>query len=59
MGGTRKLLRGHYNPTTRSRKYPNLQFSKIGGVRKLICVQCIRTQNKKPRTKKAAAKTGN
>ncbi|HUX36179.1 MAG TPA: hypothetical protein VMV71_04075 [Candidatus Paceibacterota bacterium] len=54
MGGTRKLLRGHYNPTTRSRKYPNLQFAKVDGVRKLICVQCIRTLNKKPRTKATA-----
>ena len=54
MGGTRRLLRGHYNPTTKSRKYPNLQFAKVGGVRKLICVQCIRTLNRKPREKKTA-----
>ncbi len=68
MGGTRRLLRGHYNPTTKSRKYPNLQLArlpsltaqavsgqaKVGGVRKLICVQCIKTLNRKPRTKKAA-----
>ena len=54
MGGTRRLLRGHYNPTTKSRKYPNLQFAKVGGVRKLICVQFIRTLNRKPREKKAA-----
>ena len=25
MAGTRKLLRGHYNPTNWTRKYPNLQ----------------------------------
>ncbi len=63
MGGTRRLLRGHYNPTTKSRKYPNLQLArlplrgtsgqaKVGGVRKLICVQCIKTLNRKPRAKK-------
>ncbi|OGZ00182.1 MAG: hypothetical protein A3B13_01585 [Candidatus Liptonbacteria bacterium RIFCSPLOWO2_01_FULL_45_15] len=43
MVGKRKLLRGHYNPTSKSRKYPNLQFAKVEGVRKLICVQCMRT----------------
>ncbi len=56
MVGKRILLRGHYNPTSKSRKYPNLQFSKVDGVRKLICVQCMRTISKKPRavkTKKA------
>lgn len=29
MAGTRKLLRGHYNLTKRSRKYPNLQWAPI------------------------------
>ena len=48
MVGSRRLLRGHYNPVSRSRKYPNLQFAKVEGVRKLICVQCIRTMNRKP-----------
>ncbi len=47
--GSRKLLRGHYNPTGTSRKYPNLQWAKVKGVRKLICVQCLKTlhNNKK------------
>ncbi len=54
MGGRRRLLRGHYNPVSKSRKYPNLQLAKVGGVRKLICVQCIKTLNRKPRVKKTA-----
>ena len=43
MQGKRKLLRGHYNPVNWSRKYPNLQYAKVDGVRKLVCTQCIRT----------------
>ncbi len=31
MGGTRRLLRGHYNPTSKSRKRPNLQWFRIPG----------------------------
>ncbi len=46
MGGRRRLLRGHYNPVSKSRKYPNLQWTKTGGVRKLICTQCLRTLHK-------------
>ena len=29
IGGTRKLLRGHYNLTKTSRKYPNLQWVRL------------------------------
>ena len=29
--GKRKLLRGHYNPTSKSRKYPNLQWFRVPG----------------------------
>jgi len=57
MGGTRKLLRGHYNPVNKSRKYPNLQWAKVPakggsasggkGERKLICTNCIKTLHKK------------
>lgn len=44
MVGTRRLLRGHYNPTNRSRKYPNLQKIKLpDGARVMACVQCKRT----------------
>ncbi|MBI3588989.1 MAG: 50S ribosomal protein L28 [Candidatus Liptonbacteria bacterium] len=48
MMGTRKLLRGHYNPTNRSRKYPNLQKTKLpNGKRILACTQCIKTLARK------------
>ncbi len=52
--GKRKLLRGHYNPTSTSRKYPNLQYAKVDGARALICMQCLRTRAKT--AKVAAAK---
>ena len=43
MAGTRKLLRGHYNPTNWSRKYPNLQKAVTPDGRKVLaCTQCIR-----------------
>lgn len=58
MAGTRKLLRGHYNLTNRSRKYPNLQWArvtvdlakKLGGAtakRVLICTKCLKALAKK------------
>ncbi len=47
MAGTRKLLRGHYNPTAWSRKYPNLQKTKLPtGERALVCTQCLKTLSK-------------
>lgn len=50
MVGTRKLLRGHYNPTNWSRKYPNLQkVITPAGVRVLACTTCIKTFSKKTR----------
>lgn len=52
MGGARRLLRGHYNPVNWSRKYPNLQYAKVEGVRELICTNCMKTI-----AKKATAKT--
>lgn len=42
----RKLLRGHYNPTCKRRKYPNLQWVKVDGKRVKICTDCIKTLNK-------------
>jgi len=42
MVGARKKLRGKYNPVNWSRKYPNLQWAKVKGVRKLICTNCIK-----------------
>ncbi len=46
MVTTRVLLRGHYNPTNRSKRYPNLQWAKVGGKRIKICTDCIKTLNK-------------
>lgn len=43
----RKLLRGHYNPTGKKRKYPNLQWLLIkNGSRVKACTQCMRTRAK-------------
>ncbi|MBI3671298.1 50S ribosomal protein L28 [Candidatus Azambacteria bacterium] len=39
-------LRGNYNPTTKRRKYPNLQWTTINGERTKACTKCIRTMNK-------------
>lgn len=36
-------LRGKYNPTTKTRKYPNLQWVKLpSGKRVLACAKCIK-----------------
>ena len=44
MAGTRKLLRGHYNPTNWTRKYPNLQKVQIpNGPKVDACMRCRRT----------------
>lgn len=42
----RKLLRGHYNPVNRYRKYPNLQWAMVAGQRLMICTGCIKTLSK-------------
>lgn len=56
MAGTRILLRGHYNPTNWSRKYPNLQITTTPkGERVLACTQCIRTFGKAARIEKKKA----
>jgi len=46
MVTTRKLLRGHYNPTSKSRRYPNLQWAKVNGTRVKMCTDCIKTLHK-------------
>ena len=47
MATRRVLLRGHYNPTNWSRKYPNLQKAKLpSGKSGLVCTQCIKTMAK-------------
>lgn len=54
MVGHRTKLRGHYNPTNLSRKYPNLQkYTTVKGDKFLACVQCIKTFSKLPRVKAA------
>ncbi len=41
--GKRVLMRGHYNPTSTARKYPNLQKTKLpDGKRVLACVKCLK-----------------
>lgn len=50
MVGSRKLLRGHYNPTNRTRKYPNLQKTATPkGEKVFACTTCIRTFSKEAR----------
>jgi len=46
MVGNRKKLRGNYNPTNYSRKYPNLQKTTHEGEKVVACTNCIRTANK-------------
>jgi uncharacterized protein with HEPN domain len=48
MVGSRRLLRAHYNPVNWTRKYPNIQWAKVDGIRKRICVQCLKTLHKAP-----------
>lgn len=56
--GVRKKLRGKYNPTTKRRKYPNLQwlqvpqdikhknYKEFRGQRVLACAKCIKRLSK-------------
>lgn len=56
---TRVKLRGQYNPTSKKRKYPNLQWVRLDdGMRIKACTKCIRTMTKvkKVRNKKPAIK---
>lgn len=60
--GKRKLLRGHYNPVSTARKYPNLQWATVHGKRAMICTSCIRklvkpARVRKPRATKKAKKS--
>ncbi|HWA64669.1 MAG TPA: 50S ribosomal protein L28 [Candidatus Paceibacterota bacterium] len=43
MATTRKLLRGHYNPTVKSKRYVNLQWARVDGKRMKLCTDCIKT----------------
>jgi len=42
----RKLLRGNWNPTTKHRKFPNLQTLRYGGGKMKVCTRCLRTLKK-------------
>jgi ribosomal protein L28 len=49
MVGKRNLLRGKYNPTKKTRKYPNLQWAALpacadrpAGGRVKICTSCLK-----------------
>ena len=56
MAGTRKLLRGHYNPTNWTRKYPNLQKAVTPDGRKVLaCTTCIKTFAKRAKLKEKKA----
>ncbi len=46
MGRTLVKLRGKYNPTSKVRKKPNLQWTKVNGKRVLACTKCIKRQSK-------------
>ena len=43
MGVTLVKLRGKYNPTSKVRKYPNLQWVKLSSGKKVLaCAKCIK-----------------
>jgi len=46
MGVVLVKLRGKYNPTTKVRKKPNLQWTRLNGKRVLACAKCIKRQAK-------------
>jgi hypothetical protein len=47
MSVTLVKLRGKYNPTSRVRKHPNLQWVRLpSGKRVLACTKCIKRTNK-------------
>lgn len=46
LRGSRKKLRGNYNPISKTRKYPNLQKAIIDGKKVVACVQCIKSSTK-------------
>jgi ribosomal protein L28 len=55
MVTSRVLLRGHYNPTGKSLKRPNLQWARVDGKRVRICTDCIKTLAKTPRIRTKTA----
>lgn len=57
-GGTRKLLRGHYNQTAFGKKRANLQWTTLlhKWERSLVCTRCLRTLGKPSRKTKKTTK---
>lgn len=44
----RKKLRGNYNPTTKQKRFPNLQWYRTEDNKRVkACTKCIKTMNKK------------
>ncbi|MFH0906735.1 MAG: 50S ribosomal protein L28 [bacterium] len=44
---TLKKLRGKYNPTSKKRKYPNIQWMTLDNGRRVkACTKCIKTTGK-------------
>jgi ribosomal protein L28 len=44
----RKKLRSKYNPTTKKRKYPNLQWVTLGNNKRVkACAKCVKAMAKK------------
>lgn len=58
MVGRRVKLRGHYNPTVKKRKYPNLQKTRTpDGKRVLACTDCIKAFGKEAKKKRVPVAT--
>lgn len=48
-GGKRKLLRGHYNPTGKIKRHPNLQWAMLpNGKRMKMCTDCKKRATQEP-----------
>jgi ribosomal protein L28 len=52
----RKLLRGNLNPTSKRRKFPNLQTLRLGGGKVKACTRCLRTLKREVAKMEAEAK---
>jgi len=52
----RKLLRGNLNPTSKQRKYPNLQTLRMPGGKLRLCTRCLRTIKRDIQEEKEKAK---
>ncbi|OGY58328.1 MAG: hypothetical protein A3E61_01155 [Candidatus Colwellbacteria bacterium RIFCSPHIGHO2_12_FULL_43_12] len=47
MGGHRIKLRGKYNPQPTTRKYPNLQSTRLSSGKKVVaCATCVKRQSR-------------